>query len=207
MTRSKMIKMLQSSVAALTAMEQMGPSVEPADAVVGSQTKVNIMQLILQILEALLEAQTTNDATSADLQLDNSALLHALSDTLSAVHLDLSKSAKPNAAASGVSVSILQLILQIIQAILAQSGSAPAPATASIASSAPVPCPCAKKASAVADAAVARPLLTSDSVTYGYDTLGRLHTLTFLNGTVITYNYDAAGNRTSTVTTCSGTGC
>lgn len=47
--------------------------------------------------------------------------------------------------------------------------------------------------------------LVSDSVTFGYDTRGRLSTATFANGTVVTYNYDAAGNRTSVVTTCSGT--
>ena len=35
------------------------------------------------------------------------------------------------------------------------------------------------------------------NVTYTYDALGRLHTATYTNGVVITYNYDAAGNRTS----------
>ena len=37
------------------------------------------------------------------------------------------------------------------------------------------------------------------SVTYTYDTLGRLKTATYSNGVVIQYVYDAAGNR-STVT-------
>lgn len=39
------------------------------------------------------------------------------------------------------------------------------------------------------------------SVTYTYDALGRLKTATYSNGAVITYSYDAAGNRTSQVTT------
>ena len=47
--------------------------------------------------------------------------------------------------------------------------------------------------------------MASDTATYTYDSLGRLKTVTFANGTVITYNYDAMGNRTSVVTTCSGT--
>jgi YD repeat-containing protein len=51
------------------------------------------------------------------------------------------------------------------------------------------------------------PLVTSDSVTYSYDNLGRLTGLTFLNTTTRTINYDAVGNRTSDVTACSGGGC
>ncbi len=47
----------------------------------------------------------------------------------------------------------------------------------------------------------------SDSITYEYDSRGRLKKITYLNGTTIQYNYDNAGNRTSVVTTCSGTGC
>lgn len=46
-----------------------------------------------------------------------------------------------------------------------------------------------------------------DSAIYTYDNLGRLKTITFANGTVITYNYDAAGNRTSVVTACGTSGC
>lgn len=46
-----------------------------------------------------------------------------------------------------------------------------------------------------------------DSATYTYDSLGRLHVVTFANGTTITYNYDASGNRTSVVVSCSGGGC
>lgn len=44
-------------------------------------------------------------------------------------------------------------------------------------------------------------VLQAGSVTYTYDTLGRLKTATYSNGTVITYNYDAAGNRVSQITT------
>lgn len=35
------------------------------------------------------------------------------------------------------------------------------------------------------------------SVTYTYDSLGRVSKATYANGVVITYVYDAAGNRTS----------
>lgn len=50
-------------------------------------------------------------------------------------------------------------------------------------------------------------LLASDSATYGYDSRGRLQTVTFANGTTHTYNYDAMGNRTTVVTTCPGGTC
>jgi YD repeat-containing protein len=38
------------------------------------------------------------------------------------------------------------------------------------------------------------------SASYTYDNLGRLTKVTYSNGVVITYTYDAAGNRTSVVT-------
>ncbi len=38
------------------------------------------------------------------------------------------------------------------------------------------------------------------SVTYAYDYQGRLIKATYSNGKVISYSYDVAGNRTSTVT-------
>ena len=41
---------------------------------------------------------------------------------------------------------------------------------------------------------------TLTTVTFTYDSQGRLNTATYANY-VITYNYDAAGNRTSVVTT------
>ena len=41
---------------------------------------------------------------------------------------------------------------------------------------------------------------TLTNVTFTYDSQGRLSTATYANY-VITYNYDAAGNRTSVVTT------
>ncbi len=47
----------------------------------------------------------------------------------------------------------------------------------------------------------------ADSATYGYDSNGRIHTITYANGTVTTYTYDKAGNRQTVVTTCSGSGC
>ena len=46
--------------------------------------------------------------------------------------------------------------------------------------------------------------MASDTATYTYDSQGRIKTVTFANGTVITYNYDDMGNRTSVVTTCGG---
>ncbi len=49
--------------------------------------------------------------------------------------------------------------------------------------------------------------MAADSATYTYDSLNRLKTITFANGTLITFNYDSAGNRTSVVTACSGGGC
>lgn len=39
------------------------------------------------------------------------------------------------------------------------------------------------------------------SATNAYDSLGRLTTVTYSNGVVVTYVYDAAGNRTSFVVT------
>ncbi len=42
--------------------------------------------------------------------------------------------------------------------------------------------------------------MAADSATYTYDSLGRIKTVTYLNGKKITYNYDKTGNRTSVVT-------
>lgn len=39
------------------------------------------------------------------------------------------------------------------------------------------------------------------SVSYQYDVLGRVTKVSYGNGTVITYTYDAAGNRSSVVVT------
>lgn len=47
----------------------------------------------------------------------------------------------------------------------------------------------------------------SASATYGYDALGRLVTVTYNNGTVITYTYDTAGNRIKQTVTCPASGC
>lgn len=48
--------------------------------------------------------------------------------------------------------------------------------------------------------------MAADTATYTYDNLGRIKTITFPNGTVVTYNYDSVGNFTSIVTSCpSGT--
>jgi len=47
----------------------------------------------------------------------------------------------------------------------------------------------------------------TDSATYTYDSHGRIQTVTYANGTTITYAYDAAGTRTTVTTTCSSSGC
>lgn len=39
------------------------------------------------------------------------------------------------------------------------------------------------------------------SAVYTYDTLGRLSKVTYGNGVIVTYTYDAAGNRTAQVIT------
>lgn len=44
-------------------------------------------------------------------------------------------------------------------------------------------------------------LAFAGSVTYEYDNLGRVTKATYSNGVVITYTYDAAGNRTQHVVT------
>ncbi|MDP3506444.1 MAG: RHS repeat domain-containing protein [Candidatus Melainabacteria bacterium] len=43
--------------------------------------------------------------------------------------------------------------------------------------------------------------MAADSFTVTYDSLGRIHIITYLSGKTITYTYDAAGNRTSVVST------
>ncbi len=48
------------------------------------------------------------------------------------------------------------------------------------------------------------PTAIADSVSYTYDELGRLKTVTHDDGVVVEYNYDPAGNRTTTVITASG---
>lgn len=45
------------------------------------------------------------------------------------------------------------------------------------------------------------PAAQAGSAAHTYDSLGRLSKITYSNGTVITYTYDAAGNRSAVVTT------
>jgi YD repeat-containing protein len=45
------------------------------------------------------------------------------------------------------------------------------------------------------------------SASYTYDALGRLVQVTYDNGTIIVYAYDAAGNRTTKTITCGASGC
>lgn len=44
-------------------------------------------------------------------------------------------------------------------------------------------------------------VVLAGSAVYTYDTLGRLSKVTYGNGVVVTYTYDAAGNRTAQVIT------
>ncbi len=43
--------------------------------------------------------------------------------------------------------------------------------------------------------------MATDSFTVTYDSLGRIHIITYLSGKTITYVYDASGNRTSVIST------
>ncbi|MBK7750787.1 MAG: RHS repeat protein [Candidatus Obscuribacter sp.] len=43
--------------------------------------------------------------------------------------------------------------------------------------------------------------MAADSFTVTYDSLGRIHIVTYLSGKTITYSYDANGNRTAVVST------
>ena len=49
-------------------------------------------------------------------------------------------------------------------------------------------------------ALVSAPVQAATATAYTYDTLGRVATVTYPNGTIITYSYDPAGNRTQVVT-------
>src|ERR1700679_237473 len=94
MTRSKLIAMLQTSATSLNALGNKAPAnpsqpVDPADTQVAS----TILQLILQILEGILAEQPTPGQTAADLQTENTALMHALTDTLTGVHVQNAKAA------------------------------------------------------------------------------------------------------------------
>jgi len=47
----------------------------------------------------------------------------------------------------------------------------------------------------------------ASGISYTYDALGRVISATYDNGTVIFYNYDAAGNPTTQGVTCGTGGC
>jgi YD repeat-containing protein len=195
MTRSKLITMLQTSATSLNALGNKtttNPSqpVDPADTQVAS----TILQLILQILEGILAEQPTVGQTAADLQTENTALMHALTDTLTGVHTQNAQALTGGTVdIGGVQVNILQIIIQIMQAILAilaQSSGA----------STPTPAP-TSATNNIAEPEVIEPRVTADSATYVYDSLGRLISVTLANSDKVLYNYDSVGNRTSVVTT------
>ena len=124
-------------------------------------------------------------------------LLHTSAQALNTLEKSgAAEDANVGTAVKQVQDHLLDVVLQMHGAILLQQSAPPAAK----------PCGCAKAKPSV-EAEAVRPLVTGDSVTYGYDTLGRLTTLTYANGTVIQYNYDSVGNRTSVVTTCGGSGC
>jgi YD repeat-containing protein len=58
----------------------------------------------------------------------------------------------------------------------------------------------AARACAAAVALATTAAAWAGSVTYAHDALGRLRTVTYGNGVVITYTYDASGNRITVVT-------
>jgi YD repeat-containing protein len=47
----------------------------------------------------------------------------------------------------------------------------------------------------------------ASGINYTYDALGRLTAITYDNGTVVFYTYDAAGNRVTQGVTCGTGGC
>lgn len=49
--------------------------------------------------------------------------------------------------------------------------------------------------------ATAAPAVQAGSATHTYDSLGRLVKVVYSNGVVVSYSYDAAGNRITVVTT------
>jgi YD repeat-containing protein len=150
-----------------------------------------ILQLILQILEGILAEQPTAGQAPADLQTENTALMHALTDTLTGIHIQSAKAATGGTInIGGVQINILQIIIQIIQAILLQSsGSA----------SSSLPASTENEAKVVLEPHVLEPRVTSDSITYTIDTLGRITKATYASGHSVTYVYDSVGNRTSLV--------
>ena len=200
MTRSKLIAMLQTSAMSLNALGSKAPTPTQAADPADSQVSSTVLQLILQILEGVLAEQPAAGQKAADLQQENTALMHALTDTLAGIHVQMAKASTGTVNIGGVQVNILQIIIQIMQSVLSQTASAP------VAASADKPCPCSKETGAITAKAI-EPRVTGDSVIYAYDNLGRLHELTFANGTTVVFNYDSVGNRSSEVITCSGSGC
>ena len=97
----------------------------------------------------------------------------------------------------GLQINILQLIIQIIEAILAQQ-TPTAPTTPAFTDH--VSDALSQLAAAVKEETGIHPLVTSDSITYTIDNLGRLTKLTYASGDTVTFNYDSVGNRTSVVT-------
>jgi YD repeat-containing protein len=194
MTRGKLIAMLQTSATSLNALGNKAPTnpAQPADPA-DTQVASTILQLILQILEGILAEQSTAGQTAADLQQENTALANAITDTLTGIHVQNAKASTGGTVdIGGVQINILQIIIQIIQSILLQSSG-----TTTVT---PAPAPAPAVTDRVAAPEAIEPRLTSDSITYTIDTLGRLTKVTYASGDTVTYNYDSVGNRTSVVT-------
>jgi YD repeat-containing protein len=192
MTRGKLIAMLQTSATSLNALGNKAPTnpAQPADPA-DTQVASTILQLILQILEGILAEQPTAGQTAAGLQQENTALAHAITDTLTGIHVQNAKASTGGTIdIGGVQINILQIIIQIIQSILLQSSG-----TTTV-----TPAPAPAVTDRVAAPEAIEPRLTSDSITYTIDTLGRLTKATYVSGDSVVYNYDSVGNRTSVVT-------
>jgi YD repeat-containing protein len=209
----------QGPVASMLSAEQVASSLAIVHSVVNDDTSssspadtttaADIAQLILQILQLILSKlpPSTVSAPAAD---DNTSaidigeiILEILELLLSKIPVSTGATPATDTTVSLSAVDIVQLILQVLQALLGRLQ----PTTSAVSK---LGCAdCAKKVGVLPIAApnVIVPHLTTDSVTYTIDSLGRLTKLTYLNGTTITYNYDSVGNRTSVVTVCGGSGC
>lgn len=154
MTRSDTIKLLLNAASALKSLQKASPSnaAQP-------QLKVDILQLILQILQAVLAQQ---GSASAELSSEDADLLAASTSILDSIRSDMAASTahtEPNVEIGGLQVDILQLIIQIISVVLGQQKPTPAPAEPN---------------ENMLQPEAVHPLLTSDSITYTIDSRSRL---------------------------------
>jgi YD repeat-containing protein len=162
---------------------------------------VDILQVILTILQEILALQGQSTPTAppaSQVQQENAELFAASVSILDSVKASQQSSTQTDVQVGGLQINILQLIIQIIEAILAeQTPTAPAP---SLTSDQVTEALSSLAAAVKEETGGIHPLLTSDSITYTIDNLGRLTKLTYASGDTVTFNYDSVGNRTSVVT-------